>query len=71
MKRWESSIRSASRPAASTDNDMEARRAMEHDAVIPLFMGLGGDREDENSERRTMSEAEMRLARDLRAAGLI
>lgn len=50
---------------------MEARRAMEHDAVIPLFMGLGGDREDENSERRTMSEAEMRLARDLRAAGLI
>jgi len=70
VKRWEKSIRSASQPAVGRDN--EARRAMEQEHAFPLIMSL--DEEDENAERRAtshMSEAEQRLARDLRAAGLI
>lgn len=68
VKRWEKSIRSASPPPV-VERETEARPALDQDPSFSLFFGM--PREDENVERRNMSEAEMRLARDLRAAGLI
>lgn len=74
VKRYERSVRRASQPAA--ERDTESRRAMERTShVFPLFMGLDMTQDTVTTNRQdgqgTMSEAEMRLTRDLRAAGLI
>ncbi|KAF9813506.1 hypothetical protein IEO21_05543 [Rhodonia placenta] len=77
VKRWEKSIRdSASSPpptAEQVQTDIETRRQFER--AFSIF-DYRGD-EDENDERRAegipsqISEAEARLHRDLRAAGLL
>ncbi|KAI0090310.1 hypothetical protein BDY19DRAFT_887714 [Irpex rosettiformis] len=72
VKRWERSIRRASQPAA--ERDTESRRTMEStNHIFPLFMGLDMTQDHTNRAegQGTLSEAEMRLTRDLRAAGLI
>ncbi|KAI0703745.1 hypothetical protein BC835DRAFT_1499984 [Cytidiella melzeri] len=70
VKRWESSIRRASQPpAARTEN--ESRRGMDRNHLIPLFTTETEQDHAEGPAQATMSEAEIRLTRDLRAAGLI
>jgi len=69
VKRWETSIRAASRPQAPvTASDLA--REVEVRRNIESIFGVGDDRELEAS-LDPQAEAEIRLARHLRAAGLM
>ena len=69
VKRWEMSIRAASQPQAPmTPNDL-AREVQVRRNIESLF-GFTDDREIETPTDPQV-EAEIRLARHLRAAGLI
>lgn len=68
MKRWERSIRSSAPPPTQPDGSVSTQH--------PLVAWFSVGEEDLHVEHQEipqapMSEAEARLARDLRAAGLI
>jgi len=69
VKRWEMSVRASSRPQAPVTPSDLAREAQVRRDIENIF-GFGGDPELETALDPQV-EAEMRLARHLRAAGLI
>lgn len=70
VKRWEKSIRAASSPQGASPTP-EPHRNMNR-AFPEIFLFRAEDENDERREQRPpMTEADERLTRDLRAAGLL
>ncbi|KAJ3559650.1 hypothetical protein NM688_g222 [Phlebia brevispora] len=71
VKRWERSIRAASSSSAAAQTNSESRQDNMGRAFPEMFLFRADDENDERRQDPPMNEAEARLARDLRAAGLL
>ncbi len=69
VKRWEQVLRTPAAPP--TPEDLERERAVRRNFQDVFGIYLGEEEEERNRRPANSAEAEARLARDLRAAGLI